>query len=315
MVPGIHGLISSLYCRGADLAPERYRRWALNELRGLIDFDAALWGSGTVQRPHFHNVTVIGLPSAFARALEDTQQLNPLLPLIRENLGHPLDMADVVPDEEFFASELYRRAFQPFGVERILSSAHIEPRSGLYTLLSIYRFDRNRPFSDEEKRIQDQLLYHLIQAAAHAFFLTISRPPQSDRRVFNAVCDSEGVFHEVERGFLDLLDQHLEDWPGQRLPFPLPDPGAGEVLGELHISVEPLEDRFLVHLRDAGPLDLLTDRERDVVTQVCQGLSAKAIGRELGLAASTVSTHLYRAYRKLGVENRTALARLMQSLQ
>ena len=52
----------------------------------------------------------------------------------------------------------------------------------------------------------------------------------------------------------------------------------------------------------------LTDREREIVELVSQGLSNKEIGRELELSPGTVKIHLHRMYQKLAVQNRTALA-------
>ncbi|ODC02278.1 hypothetical protein BFW38_00715 [Terasakiispira papahanaumokuakeensis] len=51
----------------------------------------------------------------------------------------------------------------------------------------------------------------------------------------------------------------------------------------------------------------LTERETQLVPLLRQGLSNKAIARELGIAPSTVKTHLDHLYRKLGVNNRTEL--------
>ncbi|ORE88717.1 response regulator [Oceanococcus atlanticus] len=298
------------------MAPENFRRWALQQLRALIPFDAAIWGSGNRQIARFQNVTVDGLPPDFARALESTARDNPLFREVQDHWGEPVAMSDVLSDRKFYKSDLYQRAFKPYGVERILSSGNMEQRSGLQTLLSIYRFDRERDFTEQEKAIQGQVLYHLIASASHAFFLTISRPKSGVRREWNAVCDRTGVFHEVELKFMDLLEQAFPNWSGQRLPFDMPPVDfSGEIGGGLCLRVEPLGDVFLLHLRESGPLDELTQRERDVVLQVCEGLSAKAIGRNLDLAPSTVSTHLYRAYRKLGVESRTNLAKLVKSLR
>ena len=312
----LHGFISNLYCQGSEIAPEDFRRWALQQLRQLIPFDAAIWGSGNRQQGRFHNVTLDGLPMDFALALEKSANENPLYAATLKKQGQPFSMSDVMSDRKFYRSNLYKKTFQPFGVERLLGSVNVDCRSGLQSLLSIYRFDRKSNFTAAEKQIQGEVLYHLIHAASHAFFLTISRPQLQQRREWNAVCDRAGVFHEVERGFMDKLEQAFPEWEGQRLPFELPQVGfEGEVAGGLCLRVEALGDVFLLHVRESGPLDDLTQRERDVVLQVCDGLSAKAIGRNLDLAPSTVSTHLYRAYRKLGVESRTNLAKLVKSLR
>ncbi len=51
---------------------------------------------------------------------------------------------------------------------------------------------------------------------------------------------------------------------------------------------------------------LLSGRECEVLRLVGQGLSNAEIGRELFIGEATVKTHLLRAFRKLGVADRTA---------
>jgi DNA-binding NarL/FixJ family response regulator len=52
----------------------------------------------------------------------------------------------------------------------------------------------------------------------------------------------------------------------------------------------------------------LTDRERDVLAQLAQGLSNAEIGRELALAEATVKKHLTQAMRKTGQPDRLRAA-------
>jgi len=51
----------------------------------------------------------------------------------------------------------------------------------------------------------------------------------------------------------------------------------------------------------------LTKRELQIVMMVSDGLSNKAVGRRLDLSEGTVKVHLHNIYRKLSVNNRTAL--------
>jgi len=54
-----------------------------------------------------------------------------------------------------------------------------------------------------------------------------------------------------------------------------------------------------------GPLtDPLTEREREVLSTLAEGLTAQAIGRRLDISAPTVRKHLERVYRKLGATDR-----------
>jgi DNA-binding CsgD family transcriptional regulator len=57
----------------------------------------------------------------------------------------------------------------------------------------------------------------------------------------------------------------------------------------------------------------LTRRERDVVALVVEGLLDKEIAERLGISYTTVRTHLDRSFQKLGVTNRSRLARLVQA--
>jgi len=59
-----------------------------------------------------------------------------------------------------------------------------------------------------------------------------------------------------------------------------------------------------------GPerLDVLTDREREVVRLVARGLTNDEIARELVMSPLTAKTHVSRAMTKLGARDRTQLA-------
>lgn len=55
---------------------------------------------------------------------------------------------------------------------------------------------------------------------------------------------------------------------------------------------------------------VLTDRERQIMRLVSEGLSNKEIGRRLNIADGTIKVHLHHIFQKLEVSNRTVLAAL-----
>ncbi|WP_279685300.1 response regulator transcription factor [Bradyrhizobium sp. SSUT18] len=57
-------------------------------------------------------------------------------------------------------------------------------------------------------------------------------------------------------------------------------------------------------------LAVLTDRERQIMRLVSEGLSNKQIGRRLNIADGTIKVHLHHIFQKLEISNRTALAAL-----
>lgn len=57
-------------------------------------------------------------------------------------------------------------------------------------------------------------------------------------------------------------------------------------------------------------LAVLTDREREIMRLVSEGLSNKAVARRLNLSQGTIKVHLHHIYQKLEINNRTVLAAL-----
>ena len=61
-------------------------------------------------------------------------------------------------------------------------------------------------------------------------------------------------------------------------------------------------------------LDKLTQKERNVVSAVCRGLSNKQVASELNMSPSTVKNHLYSVFKKLKITNRVALIRQIKGV-
>jgi two-component system nitrate/nitrite response regulator NarL len=57
-------------------------------------------------------------------------------------------------------------------------------------------------------------------------------------------------------------------------------------------------------------LTTLTERERQIMRLVSEGLSNKEIGRRLNISDGTIKVHLHHIFRKLEISNRTVLAAL-----
>jgi DNA-binding NarL/FixJ family response regulator len=70
-------------------------------------------------------------------------------------------------------------------------------------------------------------------------------------------------------------------------------------------------DLIVARVDGARGSDALSPREKDILSQLLGGLSNKEISATLGISDKTVKNHLWKIYRKLGVENRTQLFHLL----
>jgi DNA-binding NarL/FixJ family response regulator len=99
----------------------------------------------------------------------------------------------------------------------------------------------------------------------------------------------------------------LKDTPSVQLVAALRVVASGDAVVSPSVT-RRLLDRFLGsaggQLRDASVLDALTDREREVLQLIAQGLSNTEIAAKLFLSEATVKTHVGRVLAKLGLRDR-----------
>lgn len=306
--------IEYLYREGPNVEIGAFRRWALNQVRPLVPFDAALWGVGSFEDQRFHSTTSINLAEDFPAVVERTRDINPAFVILHDHPGVPISINDLL-GVQFRDSEIYRALYQPFGLEHILATAIFDRVSGLFALITFYRQDREAPFTKYERKQAERLVAHLAGAGSNAYFRGLSGLNQvehADSRL--AVCDAYGVLHEAQPGFVDLLRHHYTGWSGPRLPFDLDSCTGTEPLScqGLRGHRRAVGDLLLVELWEANVFDELTAREREVVRGVANGLSQKEVAREIGISPGTVSTHIKRVYGKLGIHSRSALSQLIR---
>jgi DNA-binding NarL/FixJ family response regulator len=99
----------------------------------------------------------------------------------------------------------------------------------------------------------------------------------------------------------------LKDTPSVQLVAALRSVASGDAVVSPSVT-RRLLDRFLGsaggELRDASVLEVLTEREREVLLLMAQGLSNTEIARKLFLSEATVKTHVGRVLSKLDLRDR-----------
>jgi len=80
----------------------------------------------------------------------------------------------------------------------------------------------------------------------------------------------------------------------------------------VHRGTRYLSPEVAARLAESVSLEALTAREEDVLRLLVEGLSNKAIGRQLAIAVGTVKSHLKSAFDKLDVVSRTQASAVVQ---
>ena len=121
---------------------------------------------------------------------------------------------------------------------------------------------------------------------------------QDRELVMSAAAGAYGVI--LKDVALEILVQSLQQVAcGHRLlPLPSSDQAVPREREQRNIAIAE------------NVLTVLTDRERQIMALVSEGLSNKEIGRRLNIADGTIKVHLHHVYQKLEISNRTVLAAL-----
>jgi DNA-binding CsgD family transcriptional regulator/GAF domain-containing protein len=294
--------------------------------------DAPMYGY-EVFEPRFR--VAVNVSDAFVAAYErDARHVDPVLAQALDT-RRPAYSGALMSAQEWEASTVYRRAYRMhcirhvveapvLGSGRVLGCLHVAATDAARTFsaeevalaeaiagvlaAAIERVDARRRLEHE----RDDLLaaFDLMRApvvTSGAAGIQVNAPA---RRVLDAVVDAELCLHR-------LLARPAGDGAfSRRVDVEL----VSDEAGVLEATSTPARGDGLVTVlglvREApdiapGALAVLTPREAEVALLVADGLPDRAIADRLHLSHHTVGQHVKRIYRRLDVDSRVALTRLL----
>ncbi len=131
-----------------------------------------------------------------------------------------------------------------------------------------------------------------------------SREPHVRCLILTSYDDNDAVFAAIMAGASGYL---LKQIRGSSLVDAVRQVAAGKSLLDPTVT-----ERILSRLREGSPRDqrlaLLTDREREVLELIADGLTNKQIGEHLFIAEKTVKNYVSAILAKLGMQRRTQAA-------
>lgn len=203
-----------------------------------------------------------------------------------------------------------------------------QPRAGEFSTLRIevlepvdnsrheFTWQRSMPaiFTDEERQFLSDTLEHVARAERMSRRLQgLLREAKGGELepIGFAIVDQEGVIQSADRAFEDYVRRSDDSWDGKKLPFEFGWEPRMELSGHpfrgLFFRITPAEDKYHVRVRKDRRLPSVSTREMQVAKKLAGGMTFKEIARDLNLAPSTVSTHAYNLYDKLGFRRRAQL--------
>lgn len=119
--------------------------------------------------------------------------------------------------------------------------------------------------------------------------------------VLTSFSDRERILRALDAGAIGYL---LKDAEPEELRRAIEAAARGES------PLDPKAARTLLGARRAAAAaaDALSEREREVLAMVAEGLPNKLIARRLGISEKTVKAHLTSVFRRIGVTDRTQAA-------
>ncbi|MCV2360015.1 helix-turn-helix transcriptional regulator [Paucibacter sp. TC2R-5] len=157
---------------------------------------------------------------------------------------------------------------------------------------------------------------HLSRAIVIHRNALLDRQDSARAQRASALVNAQGGIETADPQFLTLLRLQWADMGSRQLPLPLLDAlkrGVSFRGQQVEVSARRQEHLWVCSAKPVDTLAALTPGESAVARRYAAGLSSKEIARELGVAPNTVRTQITRAYAKLQVHDKAALAqRLME---
>jgi DNA-binding CsgD family transcriptional regulator len=314
----INDLIVGLYRFGRDVPMARFQNWALARAREVIDFDSALWRAGG-DSPR-DAICLYGQPVQLME--EYVRDGWPAKDFVRARCaaqpGITINMADLTTAPAWHRMPMYRRFARRYGIEWALCTHLVDPSRAVKEVVSLWRHDVLRPFTEDERLAKQLLMPHLAESlrANRRWHFAASAKPPGGATAAMAVCDRGGRLHESTSAFTRTVRTEWPQWTGGDLPIPLVAAlDKGRFRGErIEVDVQALGDQWLLGARSIGAERQLGRRELLVARMYARGLTYRAIAARVGVSPATVRNQLRSSFRKLGVTSKLELARRLEQL-
>lgn len=206
-----------------------------------------------------------------------------------------------------------------WGLERQMAIADMEDGASSGQWLSLHRREDDAPFDEPDRTLLRLLMPHLSEARVVNRALSLARTsgePCLTPGRHRALTLLDGTVLHCGRRVSEYIALGWPDWDGIRVPGPLLEKLTREGSMSLRqrgesINARRFSDSLVLTVKRVPLADRLTRREHEVVRYFGAGRGCKEIALRCGLSPATVRNIVQRSYRKLGINSKAQLARLI----
>jgi DNA-binding CsgD family transcriptional regulator len=308
-------LLLELHRGSQRISPEDFQEWAFQTVKQVLPFDSGLWASAALSESGLiiHSCFLHNQPPELMSDYAQIWRSDPLFKGISASVGTTMNV-----HPPFRQLPELKDYVKKFDLHHAIATMVRDATTNLLSVICWYRSVGKERFSEEERRMKEDLMPHLVETWANNRLAHALRTSDRWHRpaYAAAVVDSTGVLHVTDQMFPQLMSEEWARWHGPSIPPELAQhvfrSTAHAFTGKsIIVRSSRLGDQWLLHSRRRDRYDTLTNREHDIARLVADGASQKQIARSLGISPSTVNNHLTRIYRKLEIEDKTQLTRLL----
>jgi DNA-binding NarL/FixJ family response regulator len=302
-----------------DLPEDQFDQAVFAEINKLIAFDSAVIGSAAIVQNKVVPVAVslFNLDGDFLELLEKYRHLdNSNFQAITQS------GVTLMRSAEQTAIEFRTAVLDRYPVHYSMVTSIIDRRSGVAQGLSINRASTSQQFTESERLLKQALMPHFQEAYVQNRLNRAIDQLQGAAKANYSVLSSttDGTIIAAASNAMALLVKAFPNWRGGRIPqelVELSQPLAvaiyERIFSNANIVVKALRTskQIVWQVRLPTNVDKLSSRELQVAKAYSNGLSHKEIAKKLNTSPSTVGNQLTKVYEKLQVDNKAALAHLM----
>ena len=303
----------ALYREGRDIPLRSFQDWALEQVRSLIPFDSAWWGSAAMAPNKIHWLHLHNCDASIAEVYAPHIADDFFRAALMAHPGVSINTSDLTTRARYVRTPLYRQFGKRYQIEWSLGTLLVDPASSLSEFLTLWRHNPRKPFSEAERQTKELLMPHLVEAF-RAVRLRHFLGSKDTRQKAWALADDQGFIRELSPAFAQALQSHWPAWHGSLLPDALARcvvEGRAFKAKALTVDVRQSGNLRFLEVKARGPLDRLTAREGEIVIRYANGETYSAIAVALALSPTTVRNHISNCFKKLAVRNKAELANLL----